>query len=470
MFRYNAIQTAPVALDQGPHFKTFTQNEELASTLFIVKSGSTYRTNNRRNPLKKETADVFHGALSLYGLPMAVILDGCGTTAENEDIQRSARGIMALLEKLSLELEGSRLSEVELRERLRQEYLALDAAFYGRTEDAVFSALLVFKDYQGQLKALSFGTGDTLLALDSQNEVKTVLAARNIREGGFSRPLPFPCPRQGKATLERTLNNLEIDLRTVNPLDRFIFLTDGAFEHLDRQEEELIEDGVTVVRSRLQAEALKSGISISRLTEEAEEEAAKAFKSQSSRRTLSIGDDTTAADLRIPTDEVQKTLQAFLYQKAKAELEKTLADVNLPQEIAQKFTAVKERIEQLRMAPSAKLPALTKALIKTNEAISKREDEEVVNGYLLYAKKEISTKSSFLWQALGVAMIVAGTALAIIGGLTLANPVLGGSLLSGGIGLAAVGAGLFAKGRRNELQSEMIDGGQVLHIARGRLV
>lgn len=471
MFRYDTLKTTAVNIAQGPHYQTFHPQDELIHGLFSAQTGSTYRSNKRRDFKKNETADVFHGALSLTGLPIAVILDGCGLAAENQDIQRSASRIMDMLENLSLQLEGSRLPEDQLKKLLKQEYLTLDESLRGRTEDAVFSALVVFKDYKGQLKALSFSTGDTMLALDNRVQVKTVLAAKNIREQGFLRPLPFPCPRIGTATLERTLNNLEIDIRSVTPKDRFIFLTDGAYEHLARQEEELTsEDQITLVRSSLQNGALQSGTSTLTLAQQAESQTAQDFNLQAAKKTLSLGDDMSVADVLIPTEEQQRSLQIFLYEKAKNALQATLTAASLPEEIRQKFNPVMKKIHQLRSDRSADLPALTKALIKTNQVICHRDDEAIVNNYLDYAKKEVSTKTSFLWKALGLAMMAAGTALALLGGLTLVNPPVGCSLLTGGVLLATTGAGFFTHGYKNNLQKDMTEGGQVLQIGRGRAV
>ncbi len=310
--RADAIQTKAVDVAVEPAFKTTDPEDARFKSLFSVCTGSTYRTNNPSFQRKKETADVFHGAINTYGLPMAVVLDGCGRYAENSDIQKLARHIMSMLENLTHLLQSQKFSTIDINYIIKEKYQQLDSFLQHKVgSEASFAAVVIYQDVNGQLKSVSFGTGDTLVAMDDGEIVSTVIAARNVQESDdFFPPLSFPRQKNCNMPINRILENLEIDIRVIKEGDRFLFLTDGLHEHLSTTIETL-EDShrKLIVRKCLDSKKIASGkeiVSLMQMASDADEN--NFFAVDSRKETITLGDDATVGEMKIPSAKKQQTL------------------------------------------------------------------------------------------------------------------------------------------------------------------
>ena len=79
------ITTLPVNLEKGPLLTSFTPQNGLYHTMATVIAGSTWQTKGAAKG-KPYTADVWNVIMRETGLPMAVLLDGCGFHAEPQAI------------------------------------------------------------------------------------------------------------------------------------------------------------------------------------------------------------------------------------------------------------------------------------------------------------------------------------------------------------------------------------------------
>lgn len=402
---------------------------------------------------------------------MAVILEGLGPEAKNRDVQVAATYLMSMLEELAETLDNSALENNEISNLLQHAYLKLEQTLSGHPTAVAFSATVVFRNQQGLLKSLSFGMGNTLIALDNQIEVETVLAAQSSSDSSIMPCLPYP--HRENTSPESPLRYLQIDIRSLKPNDRFLFLTDGAYNHLELEKQEEEEkrspgDGTPCIsiRTYLKARSIPTQYNCYDLAEKAQNQTNTDFQSLASRSTVTLGDELTLAEVMVPDEEQQQALQDFFYNKAKMKLEKTLSELALPDPLRQKFTAIKEKIVQLRNLGSPDLPNLTKALLKTTDVLQKREDGMAINHYLHYAKEQVSGKISFLWKTLGVVMHAAALLLAVLGGLVIAGSLglgagAGAGFFPGGMGLIGFGTFFYKQGRKRDLQTEMLAAGKM---------
>lgn len=468
MLRTDVLKTAPVSLREGPRIEE-SQSPELVLAplkLFSAVTGSTYRSSDTHHyPSQTESTTAFQSALSPEGLPMSALFQDYDPKWDfpNKLIQATATHIMALLDRLSQELQGTAWSEEQVKARLQELYQQLDFQLQDQTRPVVFSASLVYKNREGELKALSFSQGNMLLALAERGKWEIVNAARYyIPSKGF-KPLPPVFPTLGLPTSAPALP-IEMDLRTVNPGKRFIFMTDD----INRTREEAVnEEKLTYpAYSRRTLKNQWAPGNLLALARQIDTEDAAFFNEYSKRHRLASGGELAFAEVIVPTPEQQMLLQQVAYDKALEKLNATLEQQDAA--IRDQFTPVKNTIMALRARPAPDLPALTKALLRTDYVIQNRRDERIVNDYVSYAQREISSSSSFLWKVLGRAMQVAAAVLALLGGLVIAGTLGGGAavgapLLAGGVGLAGLGEGLYRKGKNAlNLQGDMVNGGEAL--------
>jgi hypothetical protein len=398
---YTAVKTEAVTLlrakDQpitGCRFKQYTPNDEILKQLFSASTGSTWRTNNPEHTSKKETADVFYGAVNIHGLPMAVILDGCSRFAENKAVQFLAIQLISMLEKLTMLLQGSNFTDKQIKSHIKKQYETLDSYLYTKAEcDAAFSAVALYEDSSGQLKSISFGIGDTMVALiePNQKNISTVVAARNVNEEGLP-PLSLPCQRMGKSSPARIMANLEqiIKIKNVKRNSKFVFLTDGSYGHLFSIQKVLDPDteGVTMLETSLRGKAIQPATTAQQIIEAADQSVSLKFENDTRYQILTtVGDDTTAASMIVPTPEQQKELQAFLYNQA----------INFYPNV----DAFKQRIVQMHDNNTKEIASLIKALIKTNYIITSCLNNEKsllhdISDYVSYIQEEFSSERLFL--------------------------------------------------------------------------
>jgi tetratricopeptide (TPR) repeat protein len=359
---------------------------------FFTSTSSTRRANNPEHTPKNETAYVFYGAVNNHGLPLAVMMDG--RVLENQAVQGSVAKILEVLEKL----EGSNFIKKEIEDDIKIQYENLKRLLNDQS-GVSFSAVALYKDSLGQLKSISFGTGDTMVALSDpeKNDITTVIAARKVDDKG-KRPLPFPSPQQGATTFSRTLANLEIDIRTVQPNSKFIFLTEDAYAHLPCIEEKLPQDTRRVIiKTTLKADAIKPGTSLLTIAQDANP-VSDEFNAEGVQ-TVTVKNEITAGEMIVPTLDQQKELQAFLYTQAINLFNEVL--VTIDHALYQKVDAFKQRIAQMHDAYPEKIASLRKALIRTayisysflNNKESLLHD---ISDYVSYIQEEFSSECSFL--------------------------------------------------------------------------
>ncbi len=228
----NVVMSEPVVLaDDLPRFKDMNPSLRAADEIFSVKMGNTWRTKNPAYKSKEETADVFRAAMHRNGLPMATMLDGCSRHASNSDIQAIANSVIETLADLVDELNGRNVSDDAVQQLVKDKYKKLDASLQNRfASDASVSAIAMYRNADGQLMTIGFGTGDTMVVLRNQDRYDTIIAAKNVVE--TSAPMPLPRPNLKAISMERVLANLEVVHQPVDASDKLIFLTDGAYEPL----------------------------------------------------------------------------------------------------------------------------------------------------------------------------------------------------------------------------------------------
>jgi hypothetical protein len=398
---YTAVKTEAVTLptaDNQPilecRFKHSTPNDEILKQFFSASTGSTWRTNNLGQTSKKETADVFYGAVNIHGLPMAVILDGCGRSAQNKAVQFLAIHLISLLEKLTTLLQGSNFTDKQIKSHIKKQYETLDSYLHSLAEcDAAFSAVALYEDSSRQLKSISFGIGDTMVALiePGQNNISTVVAARNVNEEGLP-PLSFPCQPTPKSSPARIMANLEqiIKIRKVKPNSKFVFLTDGSYECLATTKRTLAPDaeGESMLETTLGTYAIHPETTVQEIIEEADQ-----FISQKFKEDQTVGDDTTAASMIVPTPDEQKVLQAFLYNQAIKFYNETLIKIENAL-LRQQALDFRNHIEQMLTNSPSDMSSLTKALIKTNYILTCYQDKQIslsdISDYHSYMETEFS--------------------------------------------------------------------------------
>jgi hypothetical protein len=379
-----------IAIEATPTTSSLPKDEKLKP--FFTSTSSTRRANNLEHTPKNETAYVFYGFVNNHGLPMAVMTHG--RIFENQAMQGWFANILEVLEKL----EGRNFIKKEIEDNIKIQYENLKLLLNDQSEASVsFSVVALYKDSLGQLKSISFGTGDTMVALSDprQNDITTVVAARNI-DDKEKRPLPLPSPQQDATTFSRTLANLEIDIRTVQPNSKFIFLTEGAYAHLPRIEKKLRQDTgrVTVIKTTLKANAIKPGTSLLKIAQDASR-VSDEFNAEGVQA-LSVKDEITVGEMIVPTPDQQKELQAFSYDQAISLFNEALGTIDQP--LNQKVEAFKQRIVQMHNDHPEEIASLTKALIRTAYIIYKNKELllQDISDYVSYIQEEFRSECSFL--------------------------------------------------------------------------
>ncbi len=209
--RVDAFKTAALITKDEDDKPTFvTDDNHPYSALFSLRKTGSFRRNRFDYREKEQTADVFHGAINIYGLPMAVALDGCSELVAGEEIATLAVNIMNLLEELTHLLQGKELSKNDIRHIIREKYQQLDCLYQGKlSAEASFSAVAVYQDVNGLLRSIIFGIGGTLVSLDKglNSEPVTLMLAKKTVVGSYL---------------------FEIEIKTVEENDRFILLMDDA--------------------------------------------------------------------------------------------------------------------------------------------------------------------------------------------------------------------------------------------------
>ncbi len=211
------------------------------------------------------------------------------------------------------QIDDSRIGISEKHTLIQRTYESADRAIKHKIEfDTSFSIVALYQKGD-DIRALCFGTGDTIVALDNGEFVITILSARNVLEKDSTPPLSFPSPKHGHATLQRTVDHLEIIDIGVLPGQRLLFLTDGVYQHLPHQSVELCDsDGLVIKRTSLNERALRAGQPINEIVKLAGQIITETFKKRSIAKVVELGDDMMAAELIIPNIQQQLQLQAWM--------------------------------------------------------------------------------------------------------------------------------------------------------------
>jgi uncharacterized protein len=310
---------------------TFEWPDKNITNWFNGIVGSTFFTTDDKIRYKKEVADVFFVALRKNGLPLAVILDGCGPDAERKVIKRIGRSVLELLSATLTNIEGKTLSIDTIRQQLRQDFLKLNNALSHTVEwEASLSASGLYYDAKQQLQLLSIGIGDTLVALAKDFQIETIIPAIlqvTLEEDGTETlaPIPLPAPRNRSLTPHKVQANLVIDLRPAHPGERLLFFSDGAYQHLACIERRVQrDDGSFVVETRLKSDAFSAKLSPVALTQFAVAATNQRIQAAKEGECFSIGDDVCVGECVIPTAAQADAFQPHVVSFLKLQDSKTL--------------------------------------------------------------------------------------------------------------------------------------------------
>lgn len=317
---FDIFEAHSVDIHQGPASSFSTPCILGFERLFSAETGSTYQTNIEGALHKTQTTDLFYGGIASNGLPIAMILDGDSPGTKIADLKEIALRIRQFVEnEIVAVIENNALSDNQIYKLLKEKYHQLDSYVSQEplpTSDAVFSLVLLFKTREGELRALCFGSGDTLVLHDNGQTVNTVLAAKTINYDEFSTPLSIPCMYDEPFDLNQTINHLEMQILTVSPTDRFLLLTDGAYEHLNKVKK-IISCGnyennvVTLTQHVLAKGAILPGTEIQELMELNRQQVAQDFKQTSEKKQITRGSDATIGVLIVPTPLQQEFLKEY---------------------------------------------------------------------------------------------------------------------------------------------------------------
>lgn len=321
----SVLETEAVDLTRGPIMKRYQPNNEILQSLLDVSTGSTWQSNDPERKPKKQHADVFLAQIGPSGLPMGIVLDGCGPYASPREVKAIGLRLMNILSQLAFEIQEP-LSSDEIIKKVKTQYEDLDRALqyrFGTT--VVFSASLIFYDALNQPKALSFGTGDTMLLLDNGAVVSTIIeavnskvAVSNTTEDALNSsllsnmtgaPIPFPSINVKGANYQTAEKYLQIKITNVKPDHRLIFLTDGAYDTINLKRS-LSEDGLMVCTS-ITPTACITGFTVQEAAQSSRDAVKENYELQKDKTTITLGDDATIAAMTVPTEARRRRLAFF---------------------------------------------------------------------------------------------------------------------------------------------------------------
>lgn len=306
-FTVNAVTTKPIDLSKPTKIEFFTPHSRLLKSLSAVVAGSTWCSQDADVKSKPFSADHFCMDISVTGLPIAAVFDGCSRHAEPAEVKAIADHVMAMLARLATYAQGKALSADDIKAEVKREYEALDTALQHQFgSDVVFSAAALYEDNQGKMKVLSFGTGDTMIVLDNRLSMRSLIAAVNTSLG---RPIPFPSTNMKGGNLDAALTYLQVNIDDVNADDRLIFMTDGAHNHLDLQADDSLDEKVKY--HRFHDKTCVNRVGIASIATDAIR-AIKSARESSHDDHATFGDDFTIAEVQVPDRAYQNKLAFFV--------------------------------------------------------------------------------------------------------------------------------------------------------------
>lgn len=306
----NVLKTGVVDLTEGPRMITNEPAIELLQSVFAVSTGSTWRSNNPDHlaKAKKQHADVFLGDITSFGMPMGVLLDGCGRHAEPKEIHAIATKLMEMLNELAHEVHEKKLSEKTIQTLIKEKYQSLDTALqYKYASNASFVAVLVYLDEGGMQKVLSFGTGDAMVVLCDQKKIDVLIKAVNCPNGA---PIPFPSTNMVGGNLEAALKHLQVSIIHVSSCDRILLMTDGAYEALPIQE--VLSEDKSIKYRAINSSVHPQEYYATSLARSADDTIRAQFDDKKILGPVTVGDDATFAEIHVPSVLLQNQL-AFVY-------------------------------------------------------------------------------------------------------------------------------------------------------------
>lgn len=482
------LKTESVNIKNKPDSKAAPQPEEQElQGIFSSINGSTFRI-EEGGKRKPQTCDVFHGYLSDSGLPIGIIVDGCGN-ADPERIKQITVRIAKMVELVLEEIENSSSNKATIKGIVERHYRELDNKLLEeRGEDAVlFATTIIYQNAQGELQALSFGTGDTLIALKKQDAtIQTVVKAKNIYDdrGHEMSPLSLPSPEDVPViNQDFIINQLGINVISIQPEDRFLFFTDGAHDFLSTEIETISGPTHKTSRIEMTTEIREKSLtqhnpalteSVGSIYEKVGKNAEEKFKDKLKNKPIDekekvyAGDDTTIAEMIIPSPEKQEAL----YQKALSQVNKTIHK-NQNSQFAPQAQKLVSMVESTRTVEPKQLPTLTAVLNKTNYLLQNPTDSNALQQYREFANR-VSGAPSPRMKKLGAGMAAFGISLLILGifatvfSAGLGSPLLilslvinakiSAGLTTGAVAVTGSGAGLFREGgQRRGVSATMQD-------------
>lgn len=303
-----------INIEAGPALKNCKPLKNTYDSLVEVVAGSTWQSNNPEPvPQKNATADVFSLMMRETGLPIAVMLDGCGFHAEYSSIEKLGDELLVFANQCADYVEYKNPTQEALTEWVKAHYAVLDRRVKQKAEfDASFSLVMVCRTKNG-LKAVGIATGDTLALLEKGNTAHTLLPAYNAIDKNNTKdgvPFPFPCPDWGKANLTNTLAQLQVVMAPVDQGDRFVLLTDGAYEAWPCKEYKRKKGNCEFIVREINAAAWDAQQSVASLSQIVWKNSAENFsKLKENNIPECYGDDACFAGLTIPNMNMQRLIQ-----------------------------------------------------------------------------------------------------------------------------------------------------------------
>lgn len=313
VFKTEAVVIENEPENIGGNIRKENIEDKILSPVIDVTLGSTYRiASNAPQHFKRKSqnADVFSVAIMSSGLPIAIILDGTGSSVTNASIQKSASFLTKHFQRLSALVEGRPVNENSLKKLAVQAFMDADKEAQGKCDTAAIAIIVQFHNDKGDLQYLALGCGDCMVLHNNGCNVETIIAAKNDCVQDKKIPLTFgargTCSNEH---LQRTYANLTIRSGSITPNSRFILMTDGAYENLEMDVINDVDDTnhpvcITSIRNP-DIFLNKTPHDLAMLADE------MADKKLRENQCHASGDDILIASIAVPTETKQGMLKAL---------------------------------------------------------------------------------------------------------------------------------------------------------------
>ncbi|QDQ28487.1 hypothetical protein FNU76_20175 [Chitinimonas arctica] len=330
LIRIEASAAVPLVTNDNqsstPGFAEKFQTGTLATSIHYT-TGSTFRNpkpDASQAARKTHSADCVLGGKNKNNYPMAVILDGCGVTAQHAEVEYIGTFAMIILNHVIQFCEGKNRTPAEIKQLVVEPaFERVNALLEGAiASTASFSAVGFYnqaakKGEAPEIHAVGFGTGDTIAIIQGER-TKTLLEAKNLciydekTLQPVFRPLPFPATRDAFSGLKRGEEKLSLavvakELLSFNDIKmeegdlKLTLATDGLFtkEHPERSTK---KNGSTLVTTHKQIPLPENAnFSTSKAAEFADNLTNEQFLRNRKAEVMEcVGDDLTVLSIDIP--------------------------------------------------------------------------------------------------------------------------------------------------------------------------